>query len=319
MPQHEKSAEPSVPSRTPPANPGWVEFPVAPAPASPEAAATESLARLQRALNAIHSGQLTEAIGDLEACLDIDPESPEACFYLACVEHRRRNSEQARAWYEKTIRIAPLAWQPLFNLALIAAEQRNEAEARLLLERAALLGPEVAEVRWRLAILCETSGDEPEARHWFESVLRLDPEHVGARFRLGMIALRAGDIDLAALHLEACQAGHPDAALAAYHLGLCHFQATRWKEARAALDRAHQAQPQCPEFLIALAALALAENDLDRAERHERELHELGHLSAELSFNLARAWFERGQPERARRHYKHAVLRDPSLAHGYFR
>ncbi len=194
------------------------------------------------------------------------PGSAEASFYLACVEHRRRNFGQARKWYEQTIRLAPLAWQPLFNLALIAAEERNDAEARLLLERAALLGSEVAEVRWHLAILCERSGDELEARHWYESVLLLDPEHA-APIPVGMLALRTGDTDLATIHLESCQAGHPDAALAAYHLGLCHFHSTRWKEARSALDRAHQAQPTCPEFLFALATLALAENDLERAER----------------------------------------------------
>lgn len=318
MPQPERPAESPLPVRTPPSNPAWLEFDV-PAAAPPAGLSEQAESSLQRALNALHAGQIAEAIESLESCLASHPESPEAIFYLACAEHRRGDLERARHWYRNSIEASPLAWQPLFNLALIAIAEQQTAEARGLLERAALLGPEVTEVRWQLALLCEQAGDEIEARHWFESVLMLDPEHAGARFRIGLLALRSGDLPLAIVHLEACQAGHPNVALAAYHLGLCHFHAARWKEARSAFERARHAAPQTPEFLLALAALALAENDLERAERHERELHELAALPAELSFNLARAWQERGQPERARRHYKLAVDRSPSLALGYFR
>lgn len=317
MPQQERSE--TIPSAKPPAAPpAWVDLPIVETPQS-AAPNTEQAEGLQRALNALHAGRLIEAMEDLRALSERDPEGPEAPFFLGCVEQRRGNAEEARSHYLRAIELAPLAWQPLFNLALLSIDQRGIGEARQMLERAALLAPEVAEVRWRLAVLCEQCGEETEARHWYESVALLDPEHAGARFRLGMLALRKGDLDLAAAHLQSCQSGHPDAASAAYHLGLIHFHAARWREARSALERACQAGPHCREFLLALGALALAENDLERAERLERELRELDFDSAELSYNLARAWQERGQPERARRHYKHAVDRDPSLAHGYFR
>ena len=93
----------------------------------------------------------------------------------------------------------------------------------------------------------------------------------------------------------------------------------RFPEARKALERARLLDRKTPQIVLALAVLSISEYDLDRAERYERELRELGAPSAELSFNLARCWQERGHPERARRHYRMAVETEPSLAQGYFR
>jgi Flp pilus assembly protein TadD len=274
---------------------------------------------LQRALNAIHSGQYADAQQELERLLKAEEGCGEAWFYLGCLEQRRLNADGARNCYEQARQRLPLAWQPLFNLALVALEQRQTTEARQLLERAALLASDVVEVRWRLAVVCEEAGDLDEARYWYEAVAGLDPEHAGARFRLGMLALSRGELETATTHLQGCQSGHPDAAVAAYNLGLCHFKASRWREARVCFERAHMADPTAVEYLLALAVLALSQQDLDRAERHERELREGGAETADLCFNLARAWLERGQPERARRLFRQAVIQEPSLASGYFR
>lgn len=316
MPQPEvRVADAALVSRPAPALPGWVSLNV-PAAGTPQ---PQELAEgVQRALNALHENNLSQAAAELESVLAQGP-SFAASFYLGCLEHKRGNKDLARLHYMAALEIDALSWQPLFNLALLEIEDRQPESARRLLERAALLNLEVVEVRWRLGILAESLDEFAEAEYWYERVIALDPDHGGARFRLGMLRLKRGDLDSAILHLEACQSGHPDCAHAAYHLGLCQLQKGLIKESRLAFERARNYSPKCAEFTLALGIQAMAEHDLERAERHERELRELNSASAALSYNLSRAWLERGQPERAKRLYRHAVETDPSLAHGYFR
>jgi tetratricopeptide (TPR) repeat protein len=275
--------------------------------------------RLAEAVKLFEAGRSTEAAKMLEDVLRAEPGKAEALFTLGCIRHAEGSLSSAAALYTRAAEAAPGAWQPLYNHALLLESQGRTADATQCLIRAVAVAPSQTEPLLRLAQLAEASGSIPEARYWLLRLTEAEPAHGEGFLRLGLLELRQGRYAEAIPSFQSALAAESDSsAPAAYHLGLCYLSLGARAEARAAFEASVSREPSSPDSLLALASLALGDDDLETAEECERAIRALGQVPPALSLRLAAALQEAGDLELAKCHFRRAVLADPSLASGYF-
>lgn len=278
--------------------------------------AVESL--LAEALDALEKGNAQESARLLEQSLRNSPNHTETLLALGYLLHQEGRFDDASDLYRRAALSDSAAWQPRYNQALILEAQGETAEAIAMLTHACAISPNEPAPLYRLAWLLEASGCDSEAVYWYKRTTVAAPNMFEAWLRLGLLQLRMGDCAEAIDSLHRAMGDSTHLALAAYNLGLCHLNLAQPELAQQAFEAACSAEPNATDSLLALAALALAQGDLDAAERHDRAVRALGTVSAPLSLRLAQAWQACGENELARLHYRRAVQADPSLAQGYF-
>lgn len=279
-------------------------------------AAVESL--LAEALDALEKGESADAARLLEQSLRNSPEHTETLLTLGYLRHQQGDLDAASELYRRAALSDTSAWQPRFNQALILETQGETAEAISMLTHACAIAPNEPAPLFRLAWLLEASGCDAEALYWYRRTTEVHAGHFEAWLRMGLLQLRMGRCSAAIESLERAMDDQTFAAEAAYHIGLCHLNLAQPESAQHAFEAACAADPTATDSLLALAALALQQGDLDAAERHDRAVRAQGTVSAPLSLRLAQAWQDCGEDELARLHFRRAVLADPSLALGYF-
>ncbi|WP_321472692.1 tetratricopeptide repeat protein [uncultured Paludibaculum sp.] len=279
-------------------------------------AAVESL--LAEALDALEKGNLADSARLLEQSLRNSPDHTETLLTLGYLRHQEGSLDEASDLYRRAALSDSAAWQPRFNQALILEAQGETAEAMSILTLACAIAPTEPAPLFRLAWLLESSGCDEEAIYWYQRTTAAAPNHHEAWLRLGQLHMRMGRCAEAISSLDRAMGHQPFVAQASYHVGLCHLQLAQPEQAQKAFEAACSADPNATDSLLALAALALEQGDLDSAERHDRAVRAQGQVSAPLSFRLAQAWQACGEHELARLHFRRAVQADPSLAVGYF-
>ncbi|MGJ5813373.1 tetratricopeptide repeat protein [Paludibaculum fermentans] len=285
-------------------------------PAERTTTAVESL--LAEALDALEKGNAPEAARLLEQSLRNSPNHTETLLALGYLRHEEGKLDDASDLYRRAALSDTSAWQPRYNQALILETQGETAEAIAMLTHACAISPSEPAPLYRLAWLLESSGCDSEAVYWYKRATTAAPNLFEAWLRLGLLQLRMGACAEAIESLDRAMGDDANLPLAAYHMGLCHLNLAQPELAQQAFEASCSAEPTATDSLLALAALALAQGDLDAAERHDRAVRALGQVSAPLSLRLAQAWQACGENELARLHFRRAVQADPSLAVGYF-
>jgi tetratricopeptide (TPR) repeat protein len=76
-------------------------------------------------------------IGFLEKAANLEKDNPETYFQIGNLYHKKGENNKARAFLEKTIRLAPFAWPHYYNsLAEVLIDLNQKEEASALLEKA---------------------------------------------------------------------------------------------------------------------------------------------------------------------------------------
>ena len=124
------------------------------------------------------------------------------------------------------------------------------------------------EGRYLAGVAAFRAGRAREALDNLEAVVAARPDYRDAQLLLGQSCLVAGERRQAKRHFEQVLARQPDNGQAAFLLGFSLYQAARWFEAVAALDRAHtlaRANPY-PRLYRGLARLKLGDPEAARAD-----------------------------------------------------
>ena len=141
---------------------------------------------------------------------------------------------------------------------------------------------------------------------------------------LGLLAWRIAAVGLASVQIRDLETRgataarqaldwYPGQPAALYHQGLELHD----RDAHAAADKltaAFRHNPTEPRPLLVLASLALANGDLEHADRLIAQVDALRPSDADLQRDLGQYWLQRQQPEQAFRHWSRAISADPGLA-----
>ena len=97
------------------------------------------------------TGNYSEAVAQLEASLNKNPDNLDALLELGLAYKNARLSDNALALFEKAIRIAPIDPRPYHFAGIALKEAKDFEEAELMLNHAAKLAPNDIDIMRHLA------------------------------------------------------------------------------------------------------------------------------------------------------------------------
>lgn len=231
-----------------------------------EGYAAEAIPHLQRvqdktalAIAQIETGQLPEAVANLQASLATHPNDPDILYYLGRASGLL--SKQAIDALLAAYPDSPRAHQAMGeNYFVLRQMPQAEKEYRDALR----LRPDVPEVHLELGEVYAGAFQWPKAEEEFRAQAKLQPGNAEALYRLGAALLEEGKVH----------------------------------EARAELSRADKLMPDMPETLYSLGKAASLEGDTAAAEKEWTKLLSIekdSSLAAQAHFGLAGLYKKQGK------------------------
>ena len=212
----------------------------------------------------IQSGQLTEAVTNLQAALAARPNDPDLLYYLGRASGllSKQSIDTLLAAYPDSARAHQATGENYFVL-------RNM----------------------------------PDAEKEYSEVLRLRPDVPEVHLELGEVYAGAFKWDKAEEEFRAQSKLQPGNAEAAYRLGAALLEQGKAHEARAELVRANKLMPDMPETLYSLGKAASLEGDAAAAEKEWSKLLTIekeSSLAAQAHFGLAGLYRKQGKTAAAK-------------------
>jgi tetratricopeptide (TPR) repeat protein len=234
--------------------------------------AAEAIPHLERAheegalgVAQIETGQLQEAVVNLQAALTKRPNDPDLLYYLGRAS------------------------------GLLSKQSIDTLQAAY---------PDSARAHQAMAENYFVLRQMPQAEKEFHAALQLRPDTPHLHLELGLVYAGASQWEKAEEQFRAETKLQPGSAEAAYRLGNTLLQEGKVREARAELQRADRLKPEMPETLYALAKAASLEGDSSAAEKAWAkviELEKTSDLAAQAHFALASLYRKQGKTAEAER------------------
>ncbi len=216
----------------------------------------------------IQTGQLAEAVTNLQAALAARPNDPDILYYLGRASGllSKQSIDTLLAAYPDSPRAHQALGENYFVLRQMLDAEKEYREALRL-------RPDVPEVHLELGEVYAGAFQWPKAEEEFRAQAKLQPGNAEAVYRLGAALLEQGKVH----------------------------------EARAELLRANKLMPDMPETLYSLGKAASLEGDAAVAEKEWTKLLSIekeSSLAAQAHFGLARLYRKQGKTAAAQREMK---------------
>ncbi len=227
-------------------------------------AGSEGRILLARALAAL--GKPEEAMRELEKVLEVDPDHPDALFYLAGLAEALAQGEYGRLY-----RLSPESARVHQLMARSFELQQKYEDARKEYEAALRLNPDLTELWTGLGDLLRSTGEMAAAEEKYREALRRNPRDYLALYGLGACLRFSRQHEEALRYFRASREAAPG--YAAAHLG----EGMTWQElgdperAVAALQEAIRLQPDMDQ---AYYQLGRAYQTLGRTEDARQALEQ---------------------------------------------
>ena len=213
----------------------------------------------------LKTGKLPEAIANLNAALEKNPNNPDLLYYLG--------------------RASGLLSQNAFNTLESAYSDSARSHQSLAENYAALR-------------------QIPEAEKEYSEALRLQPDTPGLHLQLGILYANAADWPKAEEQFRAESMRQPGDAETAFRLGNALLQLGKTAAARTELQHADQLRPNMPQTLYALGKAESLSGNNEQAEKAWRQVlaaEKTGPLASQAHFGLAALYRKQGKSADAQR------------------
>ena len=141
----------------------------------------------------LRQGRISDAKRVLEQALVINPDLPDATFFLGLTAMREGNPGEAESLYRAAINLQPDFAGPQNNLAGILARRGDYAEAEFHCQKAIESNPLDAQAYRNYGLLLANTGSFDQAIVELKEAERLDPKTVQLRIDLGNVLAGHGD------------------------------------------------------------------------------------------------------------------------------
>jgi len=224
----------------------------------------------------------------------------------------------ARRELERVAREDPGVLDAHQMLGGLASEEERWEDAAAAYRRALALDAEHKASLFGLANAYRKLGRADEALIGFERLLALAPHDSKAGVAAADLLVARGERRRAIALLESVAAGRDAAPVLANQLGELLVADGRTGEARAAFERAVEANPELVQPRFNLAVLAEEAGDAAGAERHYRAVVERAPRHFQALFNLGRLAGARGDRARQSELWEAALAANPDFVRGYY-
>jgi Flp pilus assembly protein TadD len=192
---------------------------------------------------------------DLMQQLAQNSDQPAGALQMGVFHMDRGDLESCLAWMARAVAWDPNS-APLHHEYAIALSRAGKAEDAVReLQAACRLAPREAEYRFKLGLAYNEIGDVPAAKAALAEAVKLDPRFARAWYNLGLAQNAAGETDAAIEALLQAESLDPGSPLPPYARATVLARIGRTAEARAALRRALELQPNFSEAKDLLQSL----------------------------------------------------------------
>jgi tetratricopeptide (TPR) repeat protein len=294
--------------------------PVTAAPAAPGMPNSKAMLLFEDATKAADaqgkSGQRDDAALErrFQAAQQADPTFAEADYNLGVLAERQGKREQAFALYRSALQKKPSLKPAAAGLARLTRAQGDLPSATAQWNDVARAFPDDAESRAQLAELYRLGGDHDRAQEQARQALIRDPKNLDAYktlIRSNLDRKQYAMAELVGVRALKISTTDPDLYLA---IGDTQLAKGSVDKAAAQYQKAIEASAGFVPARLALARLALKEEDFAAAEKHLSRAVADGGGSAEVHLDLGVAYRGLGQPDKALAEYEAAEKLQPKLA-----
>ena len=173
--------------------------------------------------------------------------------------------DEAAAWYEEGLKAEPGNTPSAYNLARVRAAQGQVGQAVDLFDGILAREPDNAVVLTAMAQIDWARGQRGTAIERLERARRADPADGGSRFVLTQYLVNMGRAPEAVTVAREAVEIAPNSAAALNALGVAHLEAGQPAEALPRFERAHEINPAEARYLLNIARVHLARNELEPA------------------------------------------------------
>ncbi len=240
------------------------------------------------------------------------PPTPERGVLLqqaADAEHAGRTADAARL-----LRLAAEKHQSVqayLELAKLQSRAKQPADALATLSKARELAPNAEDVLSAYAQLALTLKQPMPAVLTLQPLTRMCPTVAQYHYMLGVGLMAIGDMPAAAEALAEADRLEPDRALTLLALGLALNNRKQYGEAKAALARSVELQPESVEAVAALAEAEAGLGDVDAASAHAQRALDRAPGGATANLVMGLVLLEKRSYAEARAALLKAVAGDP--------
>ena len=305
----------SAPAEKAPAAP--VTAAPAPAPGAPNSKAMLLFEDATKAAEAqAKSGQRDDVALERRflAVQQADPTFAEADYNLGVLAERQGKREQAFGLYRSALQKKPSLKPAAAGLARLTRAQGDLASAAAQWNDVAKAFPDDAESRAQLAEIYRMTSDHDRAQEQARQALIRDPKNLDAYktlIRSNLDRKQYAMAELVGVRALKISTTDPDLYLA---IGDTQLAKGSVDKAAAQYQKALEASAGFVPARLALARLALKDEDFAAAEKHLSRAVTDGGGSAEVHLDLGVAYRGLGQPDKALAEYEAAEKLQPRLA-----
>ena len=303
----------SAPAQKPPA-------PVTAAPGGPSTPNSRAVLLFEDATKAAEaqakSGQRDDAALErrFQAVQQADPTFAEADYNLGVLAERQGKRDQAFALYRSALQKKPSLKPAAEGLARLTRAQGDLPSAIAQWNDIARAFPDDAESRAQLAELYRLAGDHDRCQEMSRQALIRDPKNLDAYktlLRSNLDRKQFAMAELVGVRALKISTSDPDLYLAIGDVQMAKGAADK---AAAQYQKALDANGSFVPARLALARLALRDEDFAAAEKHLARAVTDGGGTAEVHLDLGVAYRGLGQPDKALAEYDAAEKLQPKLA-----
>jgi tetratricopeptide (TPR) repeat protein len=262
------------------------------------------------------SGQRDDAALErrFQAVQQADPTFAEADYNLGVLAERQGKRDQAFALYRSALQKKPSLKPAAEGLARLTRAQGDLPSAIAQWNDIARAFPDDAESRAQLAELYRLAGDHDRSQEMSRQALIRDPKNLDAYktlLRSNLDRKQFAMAELVGVRALKISTSDPDLYLA---IGDVQMAKGAPDKASAQYQKALEANGSFVPARLALARLALRDEDFAAAEKHLSRAVTDGGGSAEVHLDLGVAYRGLGQPDKALAEYDTAEKLQPKLA-----
>jgi tetratricopeptide (TPR) repeat protein len=253
------------------------------------------------------------AIPMFRRALEINNRSPVVQYNLALALDREGNHDEAKAGYERALKIYPdyaVAHNALGGI-LLDEGQLDAAENHL--RQAAAENPNFAAARYNLARVYLQRHQLEQAVAELRQAVAILPGYAAAQYTLGQLLLQTGQAGEAMDHLLVAAQADPNDDHTQCALGLAMVQQERLNDAVPYFLRARQLNPRGEVAIYNLSRVMLQLGRVEEGVAYAREAIALNPTDAQAHNSLGVGFAQQGHPEAAIPEFKEALRLAPNF------
>lgn len=200
-------------------------------------------------------GHLDEARAYLNKALTVAPQHAALRLHLANILKAAGNYEEAVSELQKVIAADPDCAPAFNNLGTVYFAQKKYELASQAYHAALDVRPDYMDAYYNLGLTEARLGRDDEALTAYRALLALAPAHTGAHFQLGCFLMKRRQFSEAIAEFEGILQAHPHHFESLSNLAACYLQTGRFHQAAAIYLRALEITPEDRDTLFNLGVI----------------------------------------------------------------